>query len=311
MHNVGQGGQAGVFWRMLRKVQHLKRRQTFDAVHATTWRVALPAMVVVPRLPLVVTVHGREVFVVPGPLKPLMRAAMRRAAHIPTVSQPILDLFEEKLGRPLPQAFANWNGISFETESAQKPERPDTPIEIFCMCRMVARKNVAGAIRAVAALVREGHDGLRFRIAGGGPDLEALHRVVAEEDIASHVHLLGRVPDEEVVPLYRAAHIFLHPQIATRAGQDMEGFGLTIADGMAFGSVPVAGASGGPLDFIETGTTGYLVDGEVQQEIVDALRRLITDPTHRQKLSEAARSFARQDLTWDAHAKNILDRLSG
>lgn len=305
--NVGQrGGQAGVFRRMLGQLWSM-RNQPFDAVHATTWRVALPALLLRRSLPLVVTIHGREVFVVPGPLRPLMSAVLRHADHFPTVSQPILDKVRQELGVELEGAFADWNGISFEEESGIPHDKPED-MTLFCMCRLVARKNVEGAIRSVARLVGEGHD-LTFRIAGSGEELERLRTLVAELGLEDRVLLLGRVPDEEIVPLYRSSHIFLHPQIATRNGQDMEGFGLTIADAMSFGCVPVAGASGGPLDFIETGETGYLVDGTREEEIVAALRHLIADASHRSALAHAAQLFARRELTWDAHAQKILQRL--
>ena len=305
--NVGDhGGQSAIFGRMVQQLWSM-RRQPFDLVHATTWRVSLPALVLRRSLPMVVTIHGREVFVVPKPLRPLMMRALRHADHLPTVSQPILDKFEEDLGFRLERAFSNWNGISFEKESGELRDKPEGTA-LFCMCRLVARKNVDGAIRAVAELIGRGHD-LSFRIAGGGEEAEHLATLVRELGMEDHIKLLGRVPDDDIQPLYRSSHIFLHPQIATRSGQDMEGFGLTIADAMSFGCVPVAGASGGPLDFIQNGETGYLVDGTKVDEITDALERLITDPQHRENLAYAARTFARDQLTWDAHAHKILDRL--
>ncbi|MCA0849961.1 glycosyltransferase family 4 protein [Salipiger thiooxidans] len=306
--NVGDhGSQAAIFGRMARHLWSL-RHEPFDAVHATTWRVSLPALLLRRGLPMVLTIHGREVFVVPKPLRPMMMRALRHADHLPTVSQPILDKFEQDLGFRLKGAFSNWNGISFEEESGQPHDKPAGMV-LFCMCRLVARKNVDGAIRAVAELVGRGHD-ITFRIAGGGEEADSLAALVRELGMEEHVTLLGRVPDEDIQPLYRGSHIFLHPQIATRSGQDMEGFGLTIADAMSFGCVPVAGASGGPLDFIRNGETGYLVDGTKTGEIVTALERLITDPAHREALAAAARDFALAQLTWDAHARKILERLA-
>jgi len=305
--NMGQhGGQAMIFLRMARQLWSL-RRQAFDMVHATTWRVALPALLLRRALPMVLTVHGREVFVVPAPLRPLMMAVLRHARLIPTVSQPILDKIEEDLDTRLQGAFADWNGISFEADSRRPHDKPEGRVEIFCMCRLVARKNLDGAIRAVAALVEQGHD-IRFRIAGGGEEADALAALVAGLQLQDHVILLGRVPDEDILPLYRSSHIFLHPQVATRGGADLEGFGLTIADGMSFGCVPVAGASGGPLDFITPGETGYLVDGHKTGEIEAALARLITDTAHRTALSRAAQAFAWAQLTWDTHVRKILAR---
>jgi glycosyltransferase involved in cell wall biosynthesis len=305
--NVGQhSGQAGVFRRMMGQLWEL-RREDYDIVHATTWRVALPALLLRRSLTMVVTIHGREVFVVPKPLRPLMMQVLRHADHFPTVSEPILDKFEDELGRRLSGAFSDWNGISFEEDSHLPCEKPDR-MRLFCMCRLVGRKNMHGAIQAVARLIDKGHK-LDFRIAGGGEETARLQALIEDLGMQDHIQLLGRVPDEDVRPLYRSSHVFLHPQIATHSGQDMEGFGLTIADAMAFRCVPVAGASGGPLDFIRSGETGFLVDGENISDIEAALEHLITKPEQREMMASAAQEFAREHLTWDAHVSKILERL--
>lgn len=306
--NVGQqGGQLGVFRRMVTQLWSI-RHQSFDMVHATTWRVALPALLLRRRLPMTVTIHGREVFVVPRPLRPLMLRVLRHARHLPTVSQPILDKFQEDLGFALPGAFANWNGISFEEDSHlphDKTSDQSSSIRLFCMCRLVERKNVHGAIQAVAQLLEKGHK-LEFLIAGGGEETPRLKALIAELGVQDNVRLLGRVPDEDIRSLYRSSHVFLHPQIATRAGQDLEGFGLTIADAMAFRCVPIAGATGGPKDFIRNGETGYLVDGGCVSEIQNAVESLIKDEAKRAAMATAAQVFAKKHLTWDAHVQKIL-----
>lgn len=308
VHNVGQGPQAKVFWRMMKALRGLKGVQ-FDCVHSTTWRAALPAVLLRSSLPLVLTIHGREVFVVPKLLRPAMNLVLRRARFIPTVSQAILDKFQETLSFQLAGAFANWNGISFEEETRVLPEKAqDGPINIFCMCRLVDRKNVRRAIQAVAALIREGHD-LRFDIAGGGPLLETLQAQVSEEGMEAHIQVLGRVPDEAVDPLYRKSHIFLHPQIATLSGGDLEGFGLTIADGMSYGAVPIAGASGGPLDFIEPGVNGYLVDGENLEDIKNKLRQAVSDRKLMTELAGKSWACAHEKMTWKNHVRKIIERV--
>lgn len=305
VHNVGPSSQIKVFWRFLNWLR-TRQKCDYDFIHATTWRVAIPLSLVRFNAPLAITIHGREVFVVPRILKPIMKKMFASAQLVPTVSQPTLERARRITGMALPQAFANWNGISFELEAAEPLGKP-AGFNIFCMCRMVERKNVATAITAVAELVHEGYD-VRFDIAGGGEELESLKAHTDAQNTADKIVMHGRIPDEAVPEFYRQAHVFLHPQIATRDGGDMEGFGLTIADGMAFGCVPVAGSSGGPSDFIDHGSTGFLVSGHDVADIKAHLIQLIKNPTKRETLAAQAQQFALKELTWEKHAAKTLDQ---
>lgn len=307
VHNVGQGTQLKVFFHMLKWLIAAKRTK-YDFVHATTWRVAIPVLLTHLKQRIAVTIHGREVFVVPRLLRPVMFWVFRRAHQVPTVSQPILDKVRELTKQDLPQAYKNWNGISFKQEALIEPYKP-SGFKVFCMCRMVERKNISNAITAVAELINEGLD-IQFDIAGNGECLNQLKAKLDSLCVGDHIILHGRVAEKDIPGYYREAHAFLHPQIATRGGRDMEGFGLTIADGMAFGCVPIAGASGGPLDFIDHGQTGFLVNGHSIEEIKDRIRELYQNPKQMRAMSAKARQFALKELTWEKHATLALDRSS-
>lgn len=305
--NLGERSQPVVFAAMANWMLRNRHRQ-FDLVHATTWRVAIPAIMLRPAAPLLVTIHGREVFIVPKLLRPVMKAVLNRADAVPTVSGPILERAKSLAYLPLHRGFSNWNGISFEAETQEMPVKPDGPIRIFCMCRMVARKNVASAIRAVATLVREGKD-MRFDIAGSGPELDSLRKIAEAENVGDRIQIHGRIADPAVPEFYRLAHIFLHPQVETENGTDIEGFGLVIADAMAFGCVPVAGDSGGPSEFISNGQNGYLVDGNEPGQIIIALRNLVDDRPLMDRIGGSAHRFACSELLWKKHAERNLAKL--
>ena len=58
----------------------------FDVIHATTWRMALPALLVFPASRLVITIHGNEVLMRSVLLKKLMRWVLIRADLLVCVS---------------------------------------------------------------------------------------------------------------------------------------------------------------------------------------------------------------------------------
>jgi glycosyltransferase involved in cell wall biosynthesis len=302
--NVGEASQPVVFARMLREIRRLFRRGTFDLIHATSWRVAIPSLLLRTAIPIVISVHGREVFVVPRPLVPVMHWAFRRATAVIAVSTPILEALQARLPFRLRRAHVGWNGLSFPERAARHHPHPDFR-RLLCLCRLVERKNIPNAIRAVAKLIGEGYD-ITYEIAGSGEEADRIDTVIQELEAGSRIRRLGRVSDEQLLSLYRECGVFLHPQVATNSGDDLEGFGISIADAMSFGAVAVAGASGGPLDFIQDGQTGILVDGTDVDAIATALRCLLDDPTRTRSIAAAGRRFALERLTWDRHIESAI-----
>jgi phosphatidylinositol alpha-1,6-mannosyltransferase len=289
---------------MVKMLLDLRRSSKFDLVHATSWRVALPAILLLMSTKLIISVHGREVFVVPFVLKPIMYFVFRCADYVIAVSKPILDSFSKKLPFKLASAGVAWNGVSFTSDAIDLVKNSD-PMHIFCMCRLVERKNLVGAVHALAILHREGID-FSFHIAGSGDEHEAINAAIIEEDVGAKIKLVGRISDEEAVQEYQRAGIFLHPQIATEKGGDLEGFGIVIADAMIFGALAVAGNSGGPMDFIKSGETGFLVDGRDHNSIACVVRELLLDPKMQKNIAQNGYDFAKKELTWDEHCSTIF-----
>ena len=303
--NVGMGRQINVFIRMLIVLSKLRRNTEFDFVHATSWRVALPAMVLLGSVKLLISVHGREIFVVSKWLQPLMRAVFKRADIVVAVSQPIADGLQAQLPFKLKYIGVAWNGISFAPPDRNWVEKSD-PTHIFCMCRLVARKNLVRAVSAIATLHKEGLE-FTFHIAGSGPEIDSINAVISQEGVDDKVKCLGRITDEEAIEEYSKAGIFLHPQIATEGGGDIEGFGIVIADAMVFGAVAVVGNSGGPKDFIQSWENGVLVEGREPVDISDALRTLLADVELQKKIAQRGLEFAREHFTWKQHIATIED----
>lgn len=304
VHNVGGGYQPLVFADMLAALRKVRRMVRFDHVHATTWRVALPVLLC--KLPApVISVHGREVLVVSAALRPVMRGVFRRARGIVVVSRPIQEVFEKHLGFAHERTVVGWNGISFPSEAAAH-DGSGQGNRVFCLCRLVERKNLPNAVRAVGLLLEEGFD-IHFRIGGSGEEAQEIDRAIARTRSGSRICRLGAIDDEQAVEEYRTSSIFLHPQVTGRGGGDIEGFGISIADAMSFGCTVVAGASGGPLDFVKDGVTGHLVDGRDTFQIADCLRSLLGDRGHRNRISAAGRKFALSELTWSRHVEKVIE----
>lgn len=118
--------------------------------------------------------------------------------------------------------------------------------------RLVPYKRIDIAIEACKQL------GRRLRIAGVGPELEALKKLAGEE-----TELLGFVPDEKLPSLYAGAKALLFPQ--------EEDFGITPLEAAASGKPTIAFDAGGASETIINGKTGILVPDQTTEALMQGI----------------------------------------
>lgn len=68
----------------------------------------------------------------------------------------------------------------------------------------------------------------------------------------------------------------------------IETFGLTLAEGMAFGLPAIAPNAGGPTEIVTEGVTGFLVDPTSSEEVVTRISQLVANPDLYSGMSRAA-----------------------
>ena len=88
------------------------------------------------------------------------------------------------------------------------------PLRLVTVCRLVEKKGVAFALRAVAALKAAKPDlDWRYSIIGDGPLLHALRLQAAELGVAERVEFHGALPHAVVTQQLAQAHVFLLPKV--------------------------------------------------------------------------------------------------
>jgi glycosyltransferase involved in cell wall biosynthesis len=112
--------------------------------------------------------------------------------------------------------------------------------------------------------------------------------------------LPGRVPDDELVALYRRAWV-----LASASAR--EGWGMTVTEAAACGTPAVVTRIAGHADAVVDGVTGLLADDPA--ELVPLLDKVLGDVALRERLGAAARERAAA-FTWDATAAGTLQVLA-
>jgi glycosyltransferase involved in cell wall biosynthesis len=145
----------------------------------------------------------------------------------------------------------------FETmEREEKRER------VFLFCgSLIARK---GVDLLASAFVRLDVANVRLRIVGDGPLRESLMRKLAP--VKERVEFVGFRDWQELPREYAAADVLCVPS-------RYDGWGLVVPEGLASG-LPVIATDrmGAALEFVRTGTNGWLIPGGDEESLLGAMR---------------------------------------
>jgi phosphatidylinositol alpha 1,6-mannosyltransferase len=135
--------------------------------------------------------------------------------------------------------------------------------------------------------------GVRVVIVGDGPARKRLSRALPQAIFT------GTRSGADLARHYASLDVFVHTG-------PLETFCQTIQEAQASGLPVVAPASGGPLDLVQSGITGYLVRPGDAQDFASAVQALALDPASRQRFGEAARSVVEQ-RTWAAVVDELIE----
>ncbi len=162
-----------------------------------------------------------------------------------------------------------------ETHQRGKP-----PLSILAVGRLHEQKAYDILLPAFARIASQAPD-WRLDILGDGPLRGQLHQQAGDLNVADRISWHGRV--SQPFPFYSSAAIFV---LASR----YEGTPNAMLEAMSCGlPVIVTNASPGPLEFVEDGVSGLVVQAEDEQALADAMLRLINDADLRRSLSDMAR----------------------
>ena len=185
----------------------------------------------------------------------------------------------------------------------------DRPV-IVCVSRLMARKGQDELIRALPMILQTVANASLI-IVGDGPYRKDLERLVKKLGLENFVHLTGKVSQTELSKWYAAGDIFAMPCRTRMGGWDVEGLGIVFLEGSATGLPVIVGDSGGAVDAVIDGETGFLVDGTNTAEIADRIAYLFANPDVAKKMGEAGRNWVTQEWTWDQNFKKLDGLLSG
>jgi colanic acid/amylovoran biosynthesis glycosyltransferase len=187
--------------------------------------------------------------------------------------------------------------------------RGDDVVRLLSVARLVEKKGVEYAIRAVARLRDATERRIEYRVLGGGPLRRELEKLVRELDVGDSVRLMGETDERGVREAMLDSDIFVAPSVVAEDG-DMEGVPVSIMEAMASRLPVVSTLHSGIPELVHDGISGLLVPERDPAGLARALARLTDDAGLRRRMGMAGRHVVERGYDLDGLNDRLVDLLS-
>ena len=182
-----------------------------------------------------------------------------------------------------------------ELEQARiRLHKKEGDVFLITTSRLVTKNAVDTVIRALALM--PGH--VHFVVLGTGADEMMLRDLAQKLGVSERVRWMGAVPNNEIIPFLKVCDIFIRPARS-------EGMGISFIEAMAAGLPVIATQEGGIADFLfdaarnsDVPTTGWAVDVDAPQQIVDAVRDITEHQEKVRAVVETAQRMVHEKYDW-------------
>lgn len=178
-------------------------------------------------------------------------------------------------------------------------------IVLLTVARLISRKGHRAVLQALSKIAPELPQ-VHYLIAGKGPEEGTLRKLVDNLGLSKRVTFAGYVPSNQLPRLYNLGDIMVMPN-REDSGGDVEGFGMVFLEASAAGKPVIGGRTGGAIEAIVEGKSGFLVDPNNVEELAAVLHRLVLDQELRQNLGAAGLRRVQSEFNWRKRAELLRE----
>ncbi|MCW4030667.1 MAG: glycosyltransferase family 4 protein [Candidatus Bathyarchaeota archaeon] len=163
---------------------------------------------------------------------------------------------------------------------------------------LIPRKGLPYLVEA-AKIVIKAQPTVKFVLVGDGPLKPQLTATLQAAGLLGNFMFLRNLTEDDLVGIYSCADVFVLPSV-------QEGQGIVLLEAQASGVPVVAFGVGGVNEAVRNGETGLLIERGDTNALADALQKILSDKTLRDKMGIAGRRFVTENYSWDLCAKRML-----
>lgn len=216
-----------------------------------------------------------------------------------------------ELGCPDDKIILNRMGVDINRFEFRDKEITSDRLKVLTTGRLVEKKGIEYAIKAIAKL-KEGGVQVDYKIIGDGPLKRDLLTLSNDLGLTDEVQFLGFCSQNTVKELLQNSDVFLLPSVTSETG-DMEGVPVALMEGMAIGLITVSTYHSGIPELIEDKVSGFLAPERDFDALANILLTIVSNRVNLPDLRSEARSKVEcqfsQSVVYDELAEIV--RLAG
>lgn len=269
-----------------------------DIIHAQ-WTLSAGAALLsrlVHRRPVVVTLHGSDIFQVTRHWlgQKLTVQILKRCAGIIAVSQALANATTTAVGVAPEAIRVIPDGVDV---SQFKPGSDHREPLILYVGSLIKRKGVIYLLQAMAKIVTD-YPAVTLIIVGDGPERPALEQLAQTLNLTGKVIFTGLLPSAQVREWLQRARLFVLPSVE-------EGLGVVLLEALACGTPIVASRVGG-IPEVVTPPVGRLVPPANATALAQAIDHLLGHDQTWQMMSQHARLRAETCYDWTRIGQQLI-----
>ncbi|RJQ18894.1 glycosyltransferase family 1 protein [Candidatus Woesearchaeota archaeon] len=206
-----------------------------------------------------------------------LRLSLLFTNYLITGTKRMKHYYHNQFGVPLRKIIVIPNDIDLARFTPKPPPNNKTPV-IFFVHRISERKGAHHLVPIAREVLA--HTNAHFVIAGDGPYLPALTKLVKQHKLNKNFTLLGPVPNTQIMNYYATSDLFIMPS-------DEEGMPRVLLEAQAMGVPFVATDVGGVRDIIPSEQQDFVVPKGNTSLFAQKILQLLGDSSLRQKLRDA------------------------
>lgn len=165
-------------------------------------------------------------------------------------------------------------------------------LRVLSVARLTEKKGIEFGIRAVAALIGQGH-AIQYDIIGDGPLTNNIAELIRSLNLTHVVRMVGSKSQDDVVAALARADVLLAPSITASDG-DQEGIPVVLMEAMALGVLVVSSVHSGIPELIQDKVSGFLAKERDVEGLAEALKYLLMNSEARLPMAVAARQVVEE-----------------